>query len=396
MAGRLIAAADVALAGGSRVIMASGRSGPVYGGSGADFVTALATTIPAGAVVGGSLLRLSGLFGKHDPINAGCAWRARIGGVVIAQNAISATVMSAALYQDFFVSTDRKWGFAVSLNAYDAANLTAGVANSPFISKSGSIASVNPGGVSPNFQFSTFSSAPVVETKVIDFDNDQTLYIDVKPINGDTVEIIGFAVEILQPTITGRNYGNAKATVWFGDSLTAGTGSTSYGDAVTRLRVARPGRPVINQGMGGQRISTIIDRALSDPVCGKYWDMILWAGINDSISTNGGADWWAIIYAQIERLRAFRADGTRMIICNLIPDVAMTSGTPLGIAMAYVNTQLSATYGTAVCDLYSALATDVGGVVPASLRSDTIHLSNSGYQIVADTVHAKMTALGWA
>ena len=53
-----------------------------------------------------------------------------------------------------------------------------------------------------------------------------------------------------------------------------------------------------------------------------------------------------------------------------------------------------AEYGSLVVDVYAAVGTS-GGVVPALNLADALHLSDTGYGLVADAVVAKMTELGW-
>lgn len=64
-------------------------------------------------------------------------------------------------------------------------------------------------------------------------------------------------------------------------------------------------------------------------------------------------------------------------------------------AMQFANTQLAATYGNRVVDIFAALATNAGKVPGASM-SDDVHLNNAGYATAAQAIDAKMTALGWS
>lgn len=75
--------------------------------------------------------------------------------------------------------------------------------------------------------------------------------------------------------------------------------------------------------LGGQTISQIVDRVLADPVAGKYWDMIFEGGINDVQAD--GPTWWAILLPQYQRLLAFRAPGTKLLVVNLHESLSWTS-----------------------------------------------------------------------
>ena len=383
----------------TRVLAAAGRSGWIYGAAGPLSVVFHSVVIPGGTIQPGSSLNIQGMLTKYAPYNGGGALQVKFkqgaNSVIFAQNSLNASIAGYRFMADCFFSYDLKWGFCPSLNMFATPTVAAiatytdyATTNSPPSSKSPRAKS------SANIAFASYTAPPTVETILIDFSKDVTLSIEGQIAANDCVEVLNFTVEMIAPPNAQTNYANLIATVFPGDSLTEGTGNTAGNDYISQLGRLRPGRPLLNEGLGGQGISQIVDRVLADPVCGSMWDMVLWAGINNADPSNGGADWWNVIKTNTDRLLAFRAPGARTIICNITPN--NTWSAPYFTALSYVNAQIAARYGTKVCDLYSAIATDPGGMVPTAYTSSAPHLNDTGYGVVAATVNAKMTSLGWA
>ena len=62
------------------------------------------------------------------------------------------------------------------------------------------------------------------------------------------------------------------------------------------------------------------------------------------------------------------------------------SGNPDYDKVIATNTELEKEFGRHYLDIRSVLATEPNDTIPASLRSDSIHLNDAGYQIVVDEV----------
>ncbi|MEO0061547.1 MAG: hypothetical protein RLZZ08_107 [Pseudomonadota bacterium] len=386
-----------------KTLLAQDRSGPVaFTAATQTFRTMLATTIPGGAIIGGGQLRLRGQIAKYAPFTAGHAWRARLvqgaNSVVIAQNTIGASLSNVLIDQSVFVSSDRRWGFAYSLNALAQATLATGQVAATGASTSPP-STLNPNGTSTSIAFATYSAAPIVETLLIDFAQPVEFRVELAGQSGDVLELVGFGAELVAAH-TGRasNFVPAGALCCWGDSLTQGSGATAVAgvpyDYPSQLRRMRTGRPMINRGLGGQTAVQIVDRLVADPIHGKSWDAVVWLGINDA-STSGAA-WWATLELQINRLLAFRAPAARTMFVNFHPRTDWPAGNAFNAALQFVNAQLAAKLGSRVVDVYTPLLTGgTAGAPNAAYMADTIHLNNTGYGIVTTAVDARMTALGW-
>lgn len=386
----------------SRVIASAGRTGRMYGQSGKPFVTVTTIPVAGGTVYPAASLRISGLAAK---LVAVAGWNFRIR---FTQGATSVNVLTAYMdatrthipfATDLKLSYDRKWGFVKSRTPaiFGEGSLQPGVHSLYKVESNNLPVNISPRGQTAGPAFVSYSDPPTVETVLIDFASDFDIEFQVAVSEDECAELLDLTVELLSHGPDGSNYATPLATYCAGDSLTEGTGATTgTDDWVTLLGKERPGRPLLNTGLGGQKIEKVIDRVLDDPVAGRQWDMILWAGTNDA--TGDAALWWGTMLTQLDRLFAFREPGAKTIICNLHPSEGWFTPGEVAVALPSVNASLAAhaTYGPLVCDLYAVLATDPGGHVPAAYRADDLHLNGTGYGVVKDAIHAKMTALGWA
>ena len=373
-------------------ITSIGRSGKVWGNG--NYVIGTAT-IPGGAVKPGALLRLRGLLAKMPSFNGGHSITVSLkqgnNTVVIGQTSLGATVANYPFAQDLQLSYDRKFAHPSgtnTVNFFGEASTVAGtytlheaIATDPPVTDACRAQSA--------IAFASYTVPPTVETVLIDFGGDVTLSVTVDIVTGDSVELVYCSLEVVSSLSNGLSTG-ASPTLFAGDSLTEGSGATAGNELPNAVGKARPGRGVLNFGLGGQLITPIVDRILADEVAGKYWDLVLWAGINDV--QNDATTWFNTIKTQITRLRAFRDPDARMMILNFHPSSGWSAGfKAAGVA---VNASLLAEYGSLVVDVYAAVGTS-GGVVPALNLADALHLSDTGYGLVADAVVAKMTELGW-
>ena len=392
-------------------LMTVSRTGQMYGNGQPQIMGR--KTLPGGAIAPGAILRMKGIVHKFQPFNGGCSLAVSIvqgaNEVALANTLMTAALFSVSFEAEVVLSGDRKFGFARG-GGYPALfqqnSLAAGAdyslnqANNTY---AGSVRSPRGAGF---IAFASYSAPPTVETVLIDFDKPVEVRVTLTPVANDCVELIGFDFWAFAQA-DGANTAHVKATLWPGDSYTEGTGATNTGtppndipnDVVAQFGRLRPGRPTANLGLGGQGIKAIVDRIVADPIAGKYWDLILWAGANNA--TGNAADWIRDMDTDLQRLFAFRAPGSRTMLLNLHPTEAwFTPGTIETARVAY-NAWLAAhpIYGPLVCDISTPLK--VGGVngrVAAAYTSgDAVsHLSNAGYAVVAGAADAKATALGWA
>jgi lysophospholipase L1-like esterase len=403
----VLASTDIATAGGAlatdvaatgRVISQSGRTGWLYGHASA-FDIVYRDVLPANAIYPGSTLTLAGLISKYSPYNGGHGIRISLAQgankITIGQNDIAATLGSYSFEHTIHFSYDRKWAWSdvLTINIFNIASISGASTTDQTVAgriltpqqaiANGSPASKSPRQKSNSSAFASYSAPPTVETILIDFAQPVILTVELKGVANDSFELLNFRAVNFAPSATGASKAY-KATLCAGDSLTEGTGSTTGNDWVNALAkmTSRQGRTFLGDGLGGQLITSIADRVIADQVAGKYWDLLLWAGIND-VQTDQAA-WWSVVTTQIDRIKAFRAPGTKMLIMNYHNSTAWTGGQQS--AAAYVNAQLLSKYGADVVDL----ATLING--NAGYYSDAIHLNDSGYAVVATAVDAKMTA----
>jgi hypothetical protein len=141
-------------------------------------------------------------------------------------------------------------------------------------------------------------------------------------------------------------------------------------------------------------------------------DQVVWLGTNDVYNgVSGGASgpWQAPLLANLQKIVA-RSTG-RSIIIGLLPNYQDTTWRPLQQAW---NAQAKSAFGASFLDLTpyltsTAALTDLGltpttqdaadiaaGWIPQTLRgTDTVHLSQTGYQAVTNAIEAKLQSLGW-
>lgn len=190
----------------------------------------------------------------------------------------------------------------------------------------------------------------------------------------------------------------------WGDSLTYGTGAAGL-PYPSRLSALLGGTAVWNLGVAGEDSGEIATRA--EAATSRAWcSQIVWAGRNDYPPNRFG------VPANVARILAAGSTG-RYIILGVISGQGEVTGQAGHTDIVACNVILAATYGVRYLDIRAYLISDgladagitptaqdltdiAGDTVPVSLRSDSIHLSPSGYTVVAAQVHAKMQALGWA
>lgn len=130
---------------------------------------------------------------------------------------------------------------------------------------------------------------------------------------------------------------------------------------------------------------------------------IFWCGSND-VGTATIADVAGFIDLAVAKLQQSEK---RFLVLGPIASNAVTSASGGYAPMRAAVAQLRARYPSNFIDIHEVLienynpaipqdVTDYANkVTPSSLRTDTIHLNNAGYAIVANTVFNHLTAKGW-
>jgi len=369
-----------------RVFLVS-QTGQTFGPGG---LRLLKKTVPAGTIQPGALVQLSLQTNKYAPFAGGHGLYIKFiqgaTAVTVLQSFPPATQESTSISLQFQMSADRRWGFfrgQANINSFGTpvpASDTLYGLDKTLTNSDITIYQHARSGLA----FSSYSSPPFVETVLIDFDQPFDVVVDVDLLATESIEIIHASLAI---TYCDTDSGQLAKTVFYGDSMTSMGDSNSFPSQVCKLR---PGRSMVNHGLGGQLATSIVNRLVRGGYAARQWDCVLWIGENDASGDQNA--WWTTIKTQIDRAIAFRGSRQRLIIVNLLPNV--TWGASIQSALLYVNSQLATTYGSIVADVHTALATS-GGQVPAGKRIDDIHLNTSGNADVAAVLNAKMTALGW-
>lgn len=190
-------------------------------------------------------------------------------------------------------------------------------------------------------------------------------------------------------------FAGATAAICWGDSMTAG----NLGDAWPLYLRAVSGIYAENQGGGGQTSTQIRTRFVAETSRKREWINVFWMGTNDNPAVNT----WGPTLANTAACIADLEGDERYLVLG----VTVADG---GLDPAYVDdldATLAGLYGDRFVDIRAYLqsyndgsgndlADIAAGLVPRSLRSDTIHLNGRGNQLVAKCLDAKLAALGWA
>ena len=201
-----------------------------------------------------------------------------------------------------------------------------------------------------------------------------------------------------EKTLVNTFYGANKAIQCWGDSMTAGSGVGVTVGYPIRLREL-VARSIDNKGAGGETSTQIKDRFVADTTNKDQWTNIFWMGTNDAYP----ADWPTTILNNIATCVSGLKGAKRYLVLGV---TKAESGSPTPAALTALDASLLSIYGDKFVDVRAYLqskndgsANDLAdiaaGLVPRSLRSDTIHLNDKGYQHVADLLAATLKAKGW-
>ena len=168
---------------------------------------------------------------------------------------------------------------------------------------------------------------------------------------------------------------SAVTVVAFGDSITAGVGTTGNNDYVSRL-ADRTGVAIINAGRSGDTTASALARIDSAVLARDADIVIVFLGGNDLLQ---GVPVQQRITNITSIVQQIRADGAAVIL------VGVGSGAidPFEGALAGIASQTSSTFVPAVLD-------GVFGV--SSLMADLIHPNNAGHAIIADRIEPALRA----
>jgi lysophospholipase L1-like esterase len=330
--------------------------------------TLLARDIPAGCMI-----RVYGCISMRSTTIGGKNIALRFAGSLIQTATIGASDLTVDFEQYYFVTADKKTIRRAK----------------PYLA-CGTAAAVDAKGITYG---GNTSSLPTNVS--VDMTQNQTLQVQVK-VNGSStageyIQLDAFVVEVLKgysgdiPTTLAP----ANSVHCWGDSLTQGSGSTAWNDypsALSKLKRV----PYYNGGIAGETAQQIVARMLLDPIHVRNGTVVLWMGRNNVT----GSTPTATILAQLA-IAVAALGHTRYVILTVTNASDEPSGSANFITIAAINAAIIAAYPNNYLDIRAVLATDPGSVIPAALRSDTIHLNDAGNLVVATSVDAFLTGKGW-
>lgn len=129
----------------------------------------------------------------------------------------------------------------------------------------------------------------------------------------------------------------------------------------------------------------VVGVVFTDPL--DEYVSVIWAGRND---TGGSNDTESAIGSIVAG-----ATG-HCLVLSVLTGAGEGIGTTTYDRITALNASLGATYGSAYLDVRELLSAGTSDdTVPASLRSDTIHLNDAGYDLVSNAVAGAIAANGW-
>jgi hypothetical protein len=197
--------------------------------------------------------------------------------------------------------------------------------------------------------------------------------------------------------------------VMYGDSMTYGTGATTWSTDTwwRRLAIARDYIP-INRGVGGETSTQIKTRFLAQIANGNWYSdprtiYTIWAGRN-----NFGSP--ATVLADIAAMVAALPAGARYLVISVLNGEAVaeySGGADYINIVTNINAVLASTYGANYVDLRAYLVsqydpgtpqdvTDFGhDITPSTLRNGAIHQNNAGHIKTQGYLASILDAKGW-
>jgi lysophospholipase L1-like esterase len=186
-----------------------------------------------------------------------------------------------------------------------------------------------------------------------------------------------------------------KQTAAWGDSFTYGGGISmpQYAYPVQLQKLA--GQQVYNGGVNGETSTQIKSRMLA-AADKKNYNTIIWVGNNN---------YWQrdIIKSDIAQMVASLGH-KRFVVISLLNDQYQWAGTSDYNRIIKLNNDLKELYGSNYLDVRSYLVSHSSGsaqderdkandVIPTSLRYDSAHPNDKGYQLVAEFIYKNFAAI---
>jgi hypothetical protein len=174
------------------VLFASGPSGPIVNTGTSAWFTAYSYTLAADTIKGGSFLDFAIDYEKFAPAAAGTVWRVSFvqGGntVPLGINFVTASLLHALIRHSIFIADDRRTAITLSTNGLSQTTLGTGGVGAQIaqtgtdFNNTGASLGISARG---NIAFATYSTAPVVETVLIDFSQAVELRFELNIANSD-------------------------------------------------------------------------------------------------------------------------------------------------------------------------------------------------------------------
>ena len=337
-------------------------------------VYTLATCDITNKIPKSSVIRISGLMSYQlSGSIAGKVMEIRINGVTV--------------HQVYPTATTKQFGFEVYLFISGSAQNT--VRAQSFIGTGTAALQDGTGNLFGSNTSSLPTTTPITLTGTNDVLTIGSRVQGVASSSGEFHILEGFVVEVLN-TPSPKSYNSNAISCW-GDSLTAGTGSTSGNDYPILLGKLRIAKPFYNGGVGDETAAQILTRILVSAIRGKEDTVVLWMGRNNVGSPTMQADVLSALASAVANL-----SHSRYVIMTVLNATTEPNGSANKIALDALNAAIASTYSaTNVLDIVATICTEVNGTPNPAWMSDTIHLNDTGYAAVAAAVDAKLTANGW-
>ena len=191
--------------------------------------------------------------------------------------------------------------------------------------------------------------------------------------------------------------------VCFGDSTTAGSGSTGNNSGWPYLWYqADQTRMIFNGGVPSETSSQVRTRFMANPAIARDVVLLL-TGTNDYGTNAAGciADIDAMVAAVVA------TGNTKYAVMTPLGFSGDIAGTAAHTALMSIANHITSTYPSNSIDTRANLianynpgipqdVTDHGNdITPSSLRADTVHPNDSGYAIMKTQIQAFITSKGW-
>jgi lysophospholipase L1-like esterase len=138
-----------------------------------------------------------------------------------------------------------------------------------------------------------------------------------------------------------------------------------------------------NSGMNGDTTRGMLERLDAHVFSSKPDYVIVWGGINDLMMLRPPEEAFANLAKIYEKARDA---GVRVIACTLTPIMNYNEVKRRIIELNDMIKRYCDPHGIPVADLFKATA-DNSGELREAFSSDGVHLSNAGYQRVANTIY---------